>query len=255
MPTGRKLFWICLAVLIAAPRTTTPIAAPTSWLGLQVANEKLQQVMSVNHAMDLLFEYGPEGFQSLYSSGTVSFNLSTFSPDAPLVEVHGVPFNETLQTMESLGAFLLGVPAVQISLLNSTASPINPTRTLSSLAINNTVVLHIGPRDRVGGTNVDRGECSSAAATEGSAAQPMETEPPPAVSYPPDPGRRRAEEQPAPKEYPNRHVNQRWYCKALVEKEGTGNAKGRGKAKVGTVGTFWKPETMEFTGPTRESVI
>ena len=249
MPTGRKLFWICLAVLIAAPRTTTPIAAPGSWLGLQVANEKLQQVMSVNHAMDLLLEYGPEGFQSIYSSRTVSFNLSTFSPDAPLVEVHDVPFNETFQTMESLGAFLLGVPAVQISLLNSTASPINPTRTLSSLAINNTVVLHIGPRDRVGGTNVDRGECSSTAATEGSdategsAAQPMETEPPPAVSYPPDPGRRRAEEQPAPKEYPKRHVNQRWYCKALVEKEGTGNAKGRGKAKVGTVGTFWKLET------------
>jgi hypothetical protein len=261
MPTGRKLFWICLAVLVAAPRTTTPIAGPTSWLGLQVANEKLQQVMSVNHAMDLLLEYGPEGFQSLYSSGTVSFNLSTFNPDAPMVEVHGVPFNETLYTMESLGALLLGVPAVQISLLNSTASPINPTRTLSSLAINNTVVLHIGPRDRVGGTNVDHGECSSAAATEGSdategsAAQPMETEPPPAVSYPPDPGRRRAEEQPAPKEYPKRHVNHRWYCKALVEKEGTGKAKASGKAKVGTVGTFWKLETKEFTGPTRESVI
>ena len=65
MPTGRKLFWICLAVLIAAPRTTTPIAGPTSWLGLQVANEKLQQVMSVNHAMDLLLEYGPEGFVAL----------------------------------------------------------------------------------------------------------------------------------------------------------------------------------------------
>jgi hypothetical protein len=150
MPTGRKLFWICLAVLVAAPRTTTPIAGPTSWLGLQVANEKLQQVMSVNHAMDLLLEYGPEGFQSLYSSGTVSFNLSTFNPD---------------------------------------------------------------------------------------------------------PGRRRAEEQPAPKEYPKRHVNHRWYCKALVEKEGTGKAKASGKAKVGTVGTFWKLETKEFTGPTRESVI
>lgn len=190
MPVGRKLFWTFLAMLIASPRTSAPTAS-TSWLSLQVANEKLQQVMSINNAMDLLLEYGPDGFQTLHSSGTVSFNLSTLSPNAPLLEIHDVPFNETVETMQCLGAFLLGVPAVQISLLNSTASPINPTRTLSSLSINNTVVLHVGPRDRVGGTNADRGECSSTAATEGtdaaaegSAAQPMEIEPPPAVSYP-----------------------------------------------------------------------
>ena len=234
---GRKLFWIFMTLLATTPEWPTATESEAlSFSGLQwqqLAATKQHHTVSVNHAVDLLLEYGEGGLQSLYSSGTVSFNLSVLDPDAALFQVDDVPLNETVKSMQQVGAFMLGVSVDQISLVNTNSTPINPVQTLASLLVNGTVALHVLPRDRVGS---DRGECSGTAT-----ADPMDILP----AYPRHPGRRRVEEQPGPKEYPSQHPSQRWKCRAIVEQEGTG------KAKAGT----WYRKFQDFTGTTCADVV
>jgi len=192
--------------------------------------------------MDLLFNLGVEGFESLADSGTVSFNLSALNPDAALLQVHDVPSNETVLSMHVLGALILNISEAQISIQRADQTYVNPLTPLSSLLINGEIELHVVARDRVGGDDCD---------TSSTVPQEMEPRPDvfwdaPAPLYPRDNSRRAVGEQPNPTERPSKRPDQRWYCKALVEHEGTGKAK---------AGTWYSGPRQEFTGPTRDDVV
>ena len=237
--TGKKIFFLILAALAGCPPWPSPDQADSlSWTGLQWRNDmvmKGQWAASHERAMDLLLDLGAEGFESLAGSGTISLDLSVLNPEAALCQVHDVPLNATVESMQTYAAMMLLVSPDQISIQNANHTHINPLMPLSSLLVNGQVELLVIPRDRVGG---DCGESS---------AVPIETMDfeMNAPVYPRDPSRRRVEEQPAPRDRPSRRANERWYCKALVEHLGTG------KAVTGT----WHPKFQEFTGPTSDDVV
>ena len=240
--TGKKIFFIILAALAGCPQWPSPDQADSlSWTALQWRNDvgtKGQWAASHERAMDLLLDLGVEGFESLAGSGTISLDLSVLNPDAALHQVHDVPLNVTVESMQAYAAWMLHVSPDQIYIQNANQTHINPLMPLSSLLVDGQVELRVIPRDRVGG---DCGESS---------AVPIETESMTdfvmnAPLYPRDPSRRRVEEQPDPRDRPSQRANERWYCKALVEHLGTG------KAKTGT----WHPTFREFTGPTSDDVV
>ena len=237
--TGKKVFFLILAALAGCPPWPSPDQADSlSWTGLQWRNDmvmKGQWAASHERAMDLLLDLGVDGFESLAGSSTISLDLSVLDPDAALFQVHDVPLNATVESMQTYAAMILRVSPDQISFQNANQTYINPLMPLSFLRINGEIELHVIPRDRVGG---DRGESS---------AVPIEMMDfiMNAPVYPRDPSRRRVEEQPAPRDRPSRRANERWCCKALVEHLGTG------KAVTGT----WHPKFQEFTGPTSDDVV
>jgi len=236
--TGKKIFFLFLAALAGCPPWPSPDQADSlSWTGLQWRNDmvmKGQWAASHERAMELLLDLGVEGFESLAGSGTIFLDLSVLNPEAALCQVHDVPLNATVESMQTYAAMMLLVSPDQISIQNANHTHINPLMPLSSLLVNGQVELLVIPRDRVGG---DCGESS---------AVPIETMDfeMNAPVYPRDPNRRRVEEQPDPKDRPSKRLDQRWLCKALVEHLGTG------KAVTGT----WHPKFQEFTGPTSDDV-
>jgi len=225
--TGKKIFFLILAALGGCPQWPSPDQADSlSWTALQWRDQaamKGQWAASHERSMGLLLDLGVEGFDNLAGSGTISFDLSVLVPDAALFQVHDVPLNETVQSMQTFAAMMLNVSPAQICIQVANQTHINPLMPLSSLLVNGEVELHVTPRDRVGG---DSGESST----------PL---------YPRDSSRRCVTEQPDPKERPSQHHSRRWVCKALVEHEGTG------KAKIGT----WHAKFQDFIGPTSDNVV
>ena len=237
--TGKKVFFLILVALAGCPEWPSPTQADSlSWTGLQWRNNaamKGQWATSRENAMELLLDFGVEGFESLAGSSTVSFNLSVLAPEASSFQVHDVPLNETVQTMYSCAAMMLGVTNTQICIQSANKTYVNPTTLLSSLLVDGEVQLYVTPRDRVGGNH---GEGS----TEPESATDFAIDPP---IYPPHAGRRRAEKQPDPTERPASRPKERWYCKGSVEHNGSG------KARVGT----WHPQFQDFTGSSPADVL
>jgi len=230
---------LILVALAGCPEWPSPSQADSlSWTGLQWRNNaamKGQWATSRENAIELLLDLGVERLERLAGSSTVSFNLSVLAPEASSFQVHDVPLNETVQTMCSCAAMMLGVTNTQICIQNANKTYVNPTTLLSSLLIDGEVQLYVAPRDRVGG---DRGEGS----TEPESETDFAIDPP---IHPPHAGRRRVEKQPDPTERLASRPKERWYCKASVEHEGTG------KARVGT----WHPKFQDFTGSTPADVL
>ena len=170
-----------------------------SWTAPQWRNDvgmKGQWAASHERAMDLLLDLGVEGFESLAGSGTISLDLSVLDPDAALHQVHDVPLNVTVESMQAYAAWMLHVSPDQIYIQNADQTHINPLMPLSSLLVNGQVELHVIPRDRV------VGDCGESSAVPIEMESMMDF-----VMNARNPSRRRVEEQPDPRDRPSQRAN------------------------------------------------
>ena len=239
---GTKLFYLLFALLIASipspeggGHTLTPsqsMVSPFMTPEMHAAHvvELHEQFVGEQRqaAKCRLLSLGPAGFDAMLAWRpppliNVTLDFSVLASDTPAMVLEGVPANETIQSLATAIAQMVGIPEWEVGLMSMENVTVNPRRALSHFATDSRVELRIIPRNRVGGDSMDVGDSSA---------------------IPPHPGRRRIHPQPATVKRPNRHHGTQWWCKAIVEQEGTGKA-------IGT----WTKKYQEFQGPTEEDVL
>jgi hypothetical protein len=228
---GTQLFYLLFAILsnrLPSPESILTSPAPTP---SQLATNPFLSVHAhsahLEPALEHLLSFGPRGFDSLLATPpqcNVTLDFSLLDAHAPQIVLDSVPASETVQSIMSVAAAVMGVPVTDVGMLYDEFSSPNPLTPLAALSrLDGCVELQVIPRNRVGG------DCADTPGTS---------------SNPHHPGRQRADEQPPPVFYPNRHEKTKWYCKAKAYKERTGNAKGK-----------WDLQWAEWYGPSEEDVL